>query len=172
MESAEVTELYRRESARLLVFFTCRTYDAQLAVDLVAETFARAYESRARVRGEQPAAWLWGIARNVLRDAHRRGSAERRALRRLAVEPPALNDGEVARIEELAGLGELRSAVAAALQTLPAEQRDALQLRVVDELDYPTVADRLGVSEVAARARVSRALRALAGALDVVEGTA
>ena len=168
----EVTELYRRESARLLVFFTRRTYDAQLAVDLVAETFARAYESRARVRGEQPAAWLWGIARNVLRDAHRRGSAERRALRRLAVEPPALNDGEVARIEELAGLGELRSAVAAALQTLPAEQREALQLRVVDELDYPTVADRLGVSEVAARARVSRALRALAGALDVVEGTA
>ena len=168
----EVTELYRRESARLLVFFTRRTYDAQLAVDLVAETFARAYESRARVRGEQPAAWLWGIARNVLRDAHRRGSAERRALRRVAVEPPALNDGEVARIEELAGLGELRSAVAAALQTLPAEQREALQLRVVDELDYPTVADRLGVSEVAARARVSRALRALAGALDVVEGTA
>jgi len=55
---------------------------------------------------------------------------------------------------------------------LPAEQREALQLRVVDELDYPTVADRLGVSEVAARARVSRALRALAGALDVVEGTA
>src|SRR5439155_12812492 len=82
--AVEVTELYRRESARLLVFFTRRTYDAQLAVDLVAETFARAYESRARVRGEQPAAWLWGIARNVLRDAPRRGSAERRALRRPA----------------------------------------------------------------------------------------
>jgi RNA polymerase sigma-70 factor (ECF subfamily) len=41
-----------------------------------------------------------------------------------------------------------------------------VRLRVVDELPYPDVAARLGISEQAARARVSRALRALAGALD------
>jgi DNA-directed RNA polymerase specialized sigma24 family protein len=35
---------YERDGRRLLVFLTRRTYDAQLAVDLVAEIYARALE--------------------------------------------------------------------------------------------------------------------------------
>jgi DNA-directed RNA polymerase specialized sigma24 family protein len=46
-----------------------------------------------------------------------------------------------------------------------------VRLRVVDELDYPTVADRLGISEQAARARVSRGLRVLASAVDELGAT-
>jgi predicted DNA-binding protein (UPF0251 family) len=49
---------------------------------------------------------------------------------------------------------------------LSVEQRDALRLRVVEERSYAEVALLLGVSEQAARARVSRGLRALAGALE------
>ena len=172
MERSEISELYRREAEAVLVFFTRRTYEAELAVDLVAETFARAYESRDRVRDGDASAWLWGIARNVLRDAYRRGSRERRALRRLAYQRVVLSEDEIGRIEELAGLTELRTAVAMALEALPADQQRALQLRVVQELDYGDVAQRLGVTEVTARARVSRALRALGSSLDVVEGTA
>jgi DNA-directed RNA polymerase specialized sigma24 family protein len=41
-----------------------------------------------------------------------------------------------------------------------------VRLRVVDELAYPVVAARLGITEQAARARVSRALRVLAVALE------
>src|SRR5438552_9622827 len=41
-------------------------------VDLVGETFARAYEERDRFSGDDPAPWLWGVARNVLHDAYRR----------------------------------------------------------------------------------------------------
>jgi RNA polymerase sigma-70 factor (ECF subfamily) len=37
---------------------------------------------------------------------------------------------------------------------------------VLDELPYPQIAERLGVSEQTVRARVSRGLRALAAALD------
>jgi RNA polymerase sigma-70 factor, ECF subfamily len=162
---------YRRDGRRLLVWLTRRTYDAQLAVDLVGETYARALGSRRRFTGdpadaEAVAAWTWGIARNVLGDALRRGQAERRALRRLGAEPPLLEPEELRRIEELADLGSLRVALAGALEELSAEQREAVRLRVVDELDYPAVAAHLGITEQAARARVSRALRALAGALD------
>ena len=64
-------------------------------------------------------------------------------------------------------MGELRGAVAAALAELHDDQREALRLRVVCELEYATVAQRLGVSEATARARVSRGLRRLAGALEV-----
>lgn len=42
-----------------------------------------------------------------------------------------LDDDERRRIEDLAGLAELRSAIAGGLQTLPVEQRAAVQLRIV-----------------------------------------
>src|SRR3978361_528388 len=43
---------YERDARRMLVFFTRRLYDAQLAVDVVAETYARAFELRRRFRGD------------------------------------------------------------------------------------------------------------------------
>ena len=86
---------YERDGRRLLIFFTRRTYDAQLAVDLVAETYARAFEQRRRFAADATdrdalAGWVFGIGRNVLHEALRRGRAERRALARLGVDPPAL----------------------------------------------------------------------------------
>jgi RNA polymerase sigma-70 factor (ECF subfamily) len=112
----------------------------------------------------------------VLHEALRRGRAERRALARLGVEPPALEAEEQIRIEELAALGDLRSAVQGALAELGPEQREAVRLRVVDELGYAAIASRLGIPEQTARARVSRGLRALAAAVDRhetgLEGTA
>jgi RNA polymerase sigma-70 factor (ECF subfamily) len=171
LDADRLAAAYERDARRLLVFFTRRTYDAQLAVDLVGETYARAFELRRRFAGDAHdadalGAWVFGIARNVLNESLRRGAAERRALRRAGVQAPALDGEELARIEELAALGELRAAVAGALAELADEQRDAVRLRVVDELDYAAVAGRLGISEQAARARVSRGLRSLAAALD------
>jgi RNA polymerase sigma-70 factor (ECF subfamily) len=165
--------LYREHAKSLLVHFSRRCYDPQQALDLVGETFARAHAARGRFRGEsweEAEAWLWGIARHVLADALRRGRAERRALDRLGVEPPRLADDELARVEQLAGLIDLKDALAGALQQLSPAQREALRLRVVLELDYPAVAARLGVSQQVARARVSRALRSLSVVLDSVEG--
>lgn len=167
--------LYAAEAQRLLAFFVRRTYDAQLSLDLIGETFTRAFERSARFRGsteEEAAAWIWGIARHVLSDSLRRGNAERRALRRLGVQTPLLSPDEQAEVERRAGLADLRQMVLAALETLAPEQREALRLRVVLELGYPDVAARLRISQEAARARVSRGLRALAASLDVVEGTA
>ncbi|WCB92092.1 RNA polymerase sigma factor [Baekduia alba] len=165
---------YRRDARRLLIWLTRRTYDGQLAVDLVGETYARAWESRARFSGdpddeEALAAWTYGIARHVLADALRRGRTERAALQRLHVDPPQLAADEIARLEELAELGSLRATLAGALEDLSPEQRDAVRLRIVDELDYAAIARRLGISEDAVRARVSRGLRTLALAM---EGTA
>ncbi|MCZ4494765.1 MAG: polymerase sigma factor, partial [Conexibacter sp.] len=171
----DVGDLYDAHARHLLVFFARRTYDSQLAMDLVAETFARAYEHRDRHRGssqDEAVGWLWGIARNVLHETHRRGHAERRALRRLGVQSEVLTDGELARVDDLAGLEDLRGLVAGALRELSSEQREVVELRVVGELDYPQIARRLGISEQTARARLSRGLRALGAALDAAEGTA
>ncbi len=106
---------YRTHARSILIFLARRTYDPEAALDLTAETFARAFEGRRRFRGsteEETAAWLFAIARHVLSRHLRRGGAERRALARLGVEVPSLDPDDIARIVELAGLDELRGAVA------------------------------------------------------------
>jgi RNA polymerase sigma factor (sigma-70 family) len=168
------SRLYQGTAQDLVVFFARRTYDAEAAADLMAETFAKAYLGRRRFRGsteEEARAWLFGIARRRFAMYVRRGKAERRALRRLGLERPQLVEGEFARIEELAGLDSMRGTLAEHLGSLAPAQRSALELRVVRELPYPDVADRLGISEQAARARVSRALRSLGSALEGLAAT-
>jgi ribosomal protein L18 len=119
LDADRLAAAYERDARRLLVFFTRRTYDAQLAVDLVGETYARAFELRRRFDGDADdadalAAWVFGIGRNVLNEELRRGAVERRAMRRAGVQAPTLAGEELIRIEELAALGELRPAVAGA----------------------------------------------------------
>jgi RNA polymerase sigma factor (sigma-70 family) len=162
-------ELYFRVSERLLVFLTRRTADPEVAVDLWGESWARAYAARERYRGMSAAeeeAWMFGIARKVLAGYYKRGAAERRAMARLGLERPQLDDVDLRRLERLAGLGELRDALADALATMPELQREALRLRVVDGLSYPELAHALGASEQTVRARVSRGLRALSVTLS------
>jgi len=76
-----------------------------------------------------------------------------------------LREDDLRAIEDAAELGELRVLLHAQLERLSADQREALQLRVIDERPYDEVAGELGISEQAARARVSRGLRALGRAL-------
>jgi len=164
LDSNDFAKLYDRHAPELLSFCVRRTYDPEVAVDLVAETFAIAFRDRRQFRGDDLAAarpWLYGIARHRLAMFFRRGRVERRAVARLGVERRALSEPEYDRIEELATAGELRERLAVALDGLAAEQRDALRLRVVEGMAYAEVARALGVSEQTARARTSRALRAL-----------
>jgi RNA polymerase sigma factor (sigma-70 family) len=160
----EVAQLYRAHAPALLGFLARRVLLAEVAVDLMAETFARAYRDRASFRGEgteEALAWVYGIARHVLASYARHGAVERRALHALGVQRRALTDTEYDRVEELAGLANLGARIDGELAALADDQRHAVRLRVVEERPYHEVAHALGVSEQTARARVSRALRAL-----------
>jgi RNA polymerase sigma factor (sigma-70 family) len=155
--------LFDRYAPLLRRWLRAESRSGDVAADLLAETFAQAWAGRASVRlgGDESAwPWLFGIARNLLRQWRRRGRVEERARRRLgmqlgpyATEPyadtTAMPDPEIAR------------AVTEALERLPPSQRDALQLRVVEELEYPEIARRLAVSQGSARIRVHRALASL-----------
>ena len=55
-----------------------------------------------------------------------------------------------------------------AVQRLPARQREIVLLRYVAELSFRDVARVLGISEGAARMRVTRALRRLAEEMGVI----
>lgn len=157
-----IVELYRRLRPRLVHFFLRRTRDLDTAFDLVGETFTRAVEHARRFRGGTDAdPWVWGIARNVLAEHVRRDRVQQRGLQRLALERPETS----AELPEDRAGDEPGPAVQA-LTALVVDQRDALHLRVVEQLDYDIVARRLGISEPTARARVSRGLRKLALSLE------
>jgi RNA polymerase sigma factor (sigma-70 family) len=162
-------DFYERNAETVLLFFTRRTLDAELALDLTAETFAQAWRGWPRVRldsVEEVQGWLFTIARRQLSRYLRRGAVEQKALKQLGFAVPQLADDEIAEIERVAEIDGIRSVLAAELEKLNGDQRTALQLRIVDELPYQEVAKLLGVTEPTARARVSRGLRALAIALE------
>jgi len=165
----DVDALYARLADDLLVFLTRRTADPQVALDLWAETFAQAVASRRRYRGrsdEEAAGWLYGIARRQLALYYRRGVIEQKAGAKLRLERPPAPPEVLDELARRAGLAELRVDLGTALASLSPAVREAVTLRVVDELPYPDVAARLGIAEPAARARVSRGLQTLADLLD------
>lgn len=167
--AAGFSEFYEINSRGLLIYFARRVFAPEVAIDLTAESFAQAFLSRGGFRGStdnEAVAWLYGIARNLLSQYRRRGAAERNALRRLGVEVPELSQADHDRIEELAGSEHLRTAARNGMNRLSRAEREAIHLRIVEELAYPEVASRLAISEQAARARVSRGLRTLAAELE------
>lgn len=166
---------YRDEAEAVLMFLTRRTLDGEVALELTAETFAQAWLGWPRVRTdsrEEMRAWLFTIARRQLGRYLRRGRAQQSALRRLGLSTPVAHEDDLASIEEAAGIESVRADLAVELQQLSADQREALQLRVIEEMPYDEVAGRLGISEPTARARVSRALRSMQRSLAVTWGGA
>jgi RNA polymerase sigma-70 factor (ECF subfamily) len=154
-DASAFRSLYDRYAARVLRYHERRTADADAAHDLTAETFAQAWLARGRFRDEaggSAAPWLFAIARHVLLASVRRRKLEQTAARRLGLE----RSGTAAEPEEawLDGLDE-------ALADLPEGQREAIRLRVVDDLEYDRVAASLGTTPEAARVRVHRGLATL-----------
>lgn len=172
LDASLLADIFREEGRTLIAVTTRRTRDAELSLDIIGETFAIAFERRGAFRGrtrEEAISWVHAIARNTLLDHYRRGGAERRALQRLGVDPPAMGEDERRRVEQLAdGAG---SPVIRELELLPAEQQQAVQLRVVEEISYDEIARRLNVTAQVVRARVSRGLRALANSPAVRKET-
>jgi RNA polymerase sigma-70 factor (ECF subfamily) len=85
---------------------------------------------------------------------------------RLGIERPTINPNTEAEILRRAGLDDLRQTIAAGVAMLPGDAREAITLRIVDELSYPDLAARLAITEQAARMRVSRGMRTLSRVLD------
>ncbi len=168
-EPQAFAHVYEKHAERLIAFIARRVYDADTAVEILAEVFAKAYFKRKSFKGTtdgEATSWLYSIALHAMSDYFRRSRVEKRATARLGLQlpPPSVEDQQ--RIIDLAGLEELRSEVLSELAHLPSEQQLAVRLRVIEELPYEQVAHQLGISQDAARARVARGLRALAQALD------
>lgn len=157
---------YDRMEAPVLGFLYRATRRADIAADLTAEVFAAALQAAGRFDPAlgTPRSWLFGIARHHLADTWRRGRVEDQARRSLEIEALVLTDAALERIEtELAGEG---GAALELLDELPADQRTAIEGRVLRERDYDELAAALRCSESVVRQWVSRGLRTLRARLE------
>lgn len=157
---------YERHLRAVLAFHAQRVRQPELAADLAAETFAAALlavHDRDREIPDVPLAWLFTIAHRKLIDSRRRGQVEDNARRRLALEPLALEDEDIARVADVASTTDVALELA---RQLPPDQFEALRARVLDERDYQDIAEELRCSEAVVRMRVSRALKSLRVAME------
>ena len=155
--------VYDRHAEEIFAWARVRVGD--YAADLTAEVFARAWISRKRFRDEaegSAAPWLYGIANNVLRDSLRKQRVEDAARLRLGLPRAVATDPAYDDVDRRASLPE---AALQAIAELPVAEQELLRLRVVEERSYRDIAARLKCTPVAARLRVSRALRRLQLAL-------
>jgi RNA polymerase sigma factor (sigma-70 family) len=169
IDIGDFERLYDRTAETIVRYFFRRTGCPDTAADLTAETFATALGSLDSYRSSKgsPRQWLFGIARHQLSRYLRWRRVDSRARKRLGMRRSVDLDAESReRIEDLVDLRETVGHLDEALGALTPRLAEAVTLRVGEEYSYPRVASELGISEAAARARVSRGLSRLAESIE------
>jgi RNA polymerase sigma-70 factor, ECF subfamily len=155
---------YRRHARPVYRSLLSDCGDPDVALDLTAETFARALQSIGRFRGPRVGsgrAWVFAIANSLFLQYERERRIEDRARRRLGIlEATRLHcddDSVVERADAAAVSGRL----ADVMHALPERQQSVLRLRIEAGASYEEIALRLGCSPAAARQQASRGMRRL-----------
>lgn len=104
---------------------------------------------------ENLAAWITVVASNKLRDRYRSRAAEQRALERIGMADESTHDAtEMLDVD-----------VAAALKSLPLQQRQVCTLHYLLDQSVETIAEGLGVTPGTVKTQLHRARKALAARL-------
>ncbi|HEV8653188.1 MAG TPA: RNA polymerase sigma factor [Actinomycetes bacterium] len=152
-------ELWRDLQPPLLRYLRVRAPD--VADDLAAETWLEVIRGLRRFTGDEQGfrAWMFTIARHRAIDWRRRAARQHTELlpSEALLDRAAPDDPAVAALEAIS----TRSALAV-LATLPAEQAEAILLRVVAGLDVAEVAGIMGKRPGTVRVLTHRGLRRLA----------
>ncbi len=147
----EFTEFYTSAKDDCLRIVLVSVGDRQLAEDLVAEAFTRAWMSWRTVRDHpSPRAWVVRTALNVNVSWWRRRRREVLAGDAAVPPPPAA--------DRPAGIDAV---LVNAIRSLPLRQREVITLRVFFDLDTEATAKTLGISPGTVGVHLHRALAAL-----------
>ena len=154
----EFNEFYRSGQAACLRAVVASVGDRQLAEDLVAEAFTRAWMSWAKVsRYPAPCGWVVRTALNI------RLSWWRRRRREVALDMDSTRD----IADTAAGAEVFDPLLLAALRRLPRRQQEVIVLRVFLDLDTRSTAKVLGIAEGTVAVHLARGLGTLRHGLVV-----
>ena len=148
-EQDEFADFYRASRDSCLRAVTAVVGDRELAEELLAEAFTRAWTFWGKVRRHAaPQAWVVRTALNLGVSWWRRHHREVPLADHDAAVPGGLGDG-------------VDPALMAALRRLPIRQREVLALRILLDLDTETTAHVVGIAPGTVMAHLSRAVAAL-----------
>ena len=156
-------KLYEMHVERIHAHIRARVGDGELADDLTAQVFLRAWQAIDRYRpvpGRPFIAWLFAIANNLIVDHYRRTRRELVGVKG-DVRDSGMDDPERCALTE-----DLRNEIRRALSRLKPEHQLIVSLRLVDGLDYAEISALTGKSPGALRVTLCRALAALRAELS------
>ena len=160
----ELIDRYRGELTQQALGIVKSQHDAE---DVVQETFAEAFRHpEALAKAKSIGVWLKTAnhrnALNRLRGGKR--AARKISARQQQALDPAFTTGGFSRVE-------LRESIACAMQSLPAELKEIVELRFWQQLSYDAIADRLKLSPDAVQRRIITATNQLYARLKTQIGT-
>ena len=156
--------LYERHSRVVYSLALRMLRSAELAEDVVQETFWRVWRRSATFEGRRGsvASWILGIAHNLSVDELRRQRARPSLVRDTPGEPilSAIVDAG-ADVGDLALLNERRRQILKALEQIPADQRLAIEMAYFGGLSQSEIAERLQSPIGTVKTRIRNGLRRL-----------
>ncbi|KAB2808402.1 sigma-70 family RNA polymerase sigma factor [Pimelobacter simplex] len=151
---------YRAHLDLVQRFVARRVSDPHLAADLTADVFLAAVDAAAGYdpRRGSPAAWVIGVARNVVAGEFRRQGRQRTAVRKVAGRR-LLDADSLGRIEERIDAERETRQLYDALGALRPSDRALMELVAIEGLSVTDAAAVLGVKPATARVRLHRSRR-------------
>jgi RNA polymerase sigma-70 factor (ECF subfamily) len=152
--SADVEAAYREHAGDLYGYLVRMSGDEDVADDVLQDTFERLLE-RAPLRGANLRGWLFRVATNRLRDAHRRSARRRRLLAERGganahSDPPSSPERQLQRSEAAAHARRI-------LDALPERDRSILLMREAG-FTHREIAEAVGTTTKSVGTLVARAL--------------
>lgn len=133
------------------------------ARDVVQQTFVQMHAARFDFQEDRRfRPWVFTIAMNVIRQVWRKRSRRREVAEEAAPEPVATGEGASDALLRVERARRLR----AALEALPASQREVVALHWFEERPFAEVAEIVGSTEGAVKVRAHRAYTKLRGLLE------
>ncbi len=148
-------DLYERYADKIYSFLFYKTFDKEVAEDLTADTFLKAFKNRQSFHGNTAAefsSWLYTIAYNNSVD-HFRTHKPTDEIDESA-EDLGFTEDTATQIDAKSKLDEILSF----LDTLEKDQKDIIIMRLWDDLSYQEIAEITGKTPDNCRKIVSRVL--------------
>lgn len=152
---SDTERLFTTYHAALVRYLTRRLGDRDWAEDIAQETFVRALRQE-HLMNER--SWLFAVASNLVRDEGRKEIRRRRHLELLAAEQ---QEAHVEAPDTALERAQVAADARRALDSLAERDRQTLLLRE-EGLDYPEIAEILGIAVGSVGTTLSRARRRLA----------
>jgi len=162
--------IFERYSRPVISFLYDLVSDRGLAEELTQETFVRAYRNLPTMREETKlSTWLFGIARNVAREALRSRARDNDQVDLDDKAVQSLSDGGLVPVERLLGK-ELNEVIRRSLAALDEDKRLVFTLKIFQQCSYEEMAEITGFSIAKlktdlhrARSEMRRRIRPYAG---------